>query len=133
MSVAADHGTMAPEVSLHLRVMERPYNDGEEALDAIAADQINCESVSIEHYSSLYMEAYNIGRRQIVKKIRDVASSSGGYRDIENTLRAIVCLFESKVSNVCSDTLFQNCHVQEISFTDEPLYSPCKSIPPTTQ
>lgn len=41
MSDATDHGTTAPEVSLHLRVIERPYRDGEEALEAIAADQIN--------------------------------------------------------------------------------------------
>jgi hypothetical protein len=42
VSEATDQGTMAPELSLHLRVIERPYRDGEDALEAIAADQINC-------------------------------------------------------------------------------------------
>lgn len=41
MSEAVDHGTIAPDESLHLKVIDRPYNDGDEALDAIAADQIN--------------------------------------------------------------------------------------------
>lgn len=41
VSDAADQGTIAPEVSLHLRVMERPYRVGEEAFEAIAADQIS--------------------------------------------------------------------------------------------
>lgn len=36
-----DHGTMAPDASLHLSTGDRPYNDGEDALDAIAADQIS--------------------------------------------------------------------------------------------
>lgn len=42
VSEAADQGTMAPDASLHLSVIERPYKEGEDALEAIAADQINC-------------------------------------------------------------------------------------------
>lgn len=42
VSEAAAQGTTAPDASLHFRVIERPYNDGEDALDATAADQINC-------------------------------------------------------------------------------------------
>ena len=41
VSDAADQGTMAPDVSLHFNVIERPYRLGEDALDAIAADHIN--------------------------------------------------------------------------------------------
>ena len=41
VSEAAAQGTTAPEASLHFKVIERPYNDGDDALDAIAADQIN--------------------------------------------------------------------------------------------
>jgi hypothetical protein len=41
VSVATDHGIIAPVLSLHFRVIDRPYRVGEEALDAIAADQIN--------------------------------------------------------------------------------------------
>lgn len=41
MSVAADQGIMAPELSLHFSVMARPYKVGEDALEATAADQIN--------------------------------------------------------------------------------------------
>jgi len=48
VSLAADHGTITPDASLHLKVIERPYNDGEDALDAIAADQINYMAVSFD-------------------------------------------------------------------------------------
>jgi len=41
VSDAADQGTIAPDVSLHFRVIERPYKVGEDAFEAIAADQIN--------------------------------------------------------------------------------------------
>jgi hypothetical protein len=41
VSDAAAQGTTAPEASLHFKVMERPYKDGDDALDAMAADQIN--------------------------------------------------------------------------------------------
>ena len=41
VSEAADQGTMAPDESLHFRVMDLPYRDGDEALDATVADQIN--------------------------------------------------------------------------------------------
>jgi hypothetical protein len=44
VSDATDHGTMAPEASLHRRIIERPYRDGEDALEAIAADHINCKN-----------------------------------------------------------------------------------------
>ena len=41
VSVAADHWTIAPELSLHLSVAGRPYRDGDDALEANAADQIS--------------------------------------------------------------------------------------------
>lgn len=47
MSVAADQGTIAPEASLHLRVIDRPYMDGEDALDAMAADQITYAKLAL--------------------------------------------------------------------------------------
>lgn len=40
-SEAVDQGTMAPDGSLHFSVIERPYREGEDAFDAIAADHIN--------------------------------------------------------------------------------------------
>ncbi len=41
VSDAADQGTIAPDVSLHFNVIDRPYKVGDDALEAIAADQIN--------------------------------------------------------------------------------------------
>jgi hypothetical protein len=41
VSDAADQGTMAPDVSLHFKTIERPYSVGEAALEATAADHIN--------------------------------------------------------------------------------------------
>jgi hypothetical protein len=47
VSLAADHGTIAPELSLHFRVTGRPYNEGVDALEANAADQINCKKLAL--------------------------------------------------------------------------------------
>jgi hypothetical protein len=55
VSEAAAQGTTAPELSLHFRIIERPYNEGDDALDAIAADQINC-------YRKLHMQEPARGR-----------------------------------------------------------------------
>lgn len=41
VSEAAAHGTTAPEASLHFKVIDRPYKEGDDALDAMAADQIS--------------------------------------------------------------------------------------------
>lgn len=54
MFMAVDHVTMAPEVSLHFKVIDFPYKDGEEAFEAIAADQINCVILA----NSLFMTKY---------------------------------------------------------------------------
>lgn len=45
MSVAEGHGTMAPDESLHFRVIGSPYSVDKVAFEATAADQINCEDL----------------------------------------------------------------------------------------
>jgi len=41
---ATGQGMISLELmSLHFKVIERPYNDGEDAFEAIAADHINCQ------------------------------------------------------------------------------------------
>lgn len=66
VSVAAAQGTIAPELSLHFKVTNRPYRDGDEALDAIAADQINYRrSATWAEKRGEY--THNIGSCQVVQ------------------------------------------------------------------
>lgn len=61
VSVAADHGTMAPDASLHLNVIERPYRDGENALEATAADHISYAVVSFNIHVNHEREPTTLG------------------------------------------------------------------------
>jgi hypothetical protein len=46
VSVAVGQGTMAPEGSLHFKVMDFPYMEGDDALDARAADHMSCVTLA---------------------------------------------------------------------------------------
>lgn len=60
VSLAADHGTIAPELSLHFNVTGRPYNEGDDALEANAADQINYRQVNFIPYLFDLYATYHI-------------------------------------------------------------------------
>ncbi len=61
VSEAADQGTMTPDESLHFSVIERPYRDGEDTLDATAADQINYSLSAVASYDQACMQLTTFG------------------------------------------------------------------------
>ena len=54
LGAATGQGMISPELgSLHLKVIERPYRDGEDAFEAIAADHINYQKSQFRGLSDL--------------------------------------------------------------------------------